>query len=365
MNTLIGKSKDHIDTPALLVDLNVMDQNIERMAGIIIRDAGIQWRPHTKAMKTPALAQRLLDAGAVGITCAKLGEAEVMAEGGIDNILIANQIVGSIKIGRLVAVQEKADVMVAADSVENITELSVAAAAAGVEIRVLIEIDLGMQRAGLQPDGLVADLAKRIADSPGLQFAGLMGWESHACKVTDHVEKKVVITEALNRFTGAAEACNTAGVPCGILSCGGTGTYWISAFHPGITEMQAGGGIYGDVMYRDQFNVQHPCAMTILATVTSRPNPTRLVCDAGRKTMSVDRSEPDPLGLPDVESTMFSAEHGTFNFKSASATPKVSDRIEMTVGYSDLTVVLHNEIIATRNGNVEAIWPLPGRGKLQ
>lgn len=365
MEDLIGKPKAHIDTPALLVDLDILEQNIRRMAKTIIQDAGVNWRPHTKAMKTPTLARMLLDAGATGITCAKLGEAEVMAEGGISDILIANQVVGPIKVRRLVDLRRKADVMVGVDSEAHVVELGAAAAEAGVELRVLIELDLGMGRAGLQPEGPVADLAKRIADSEGLRFSGLMGWESHACRILEDQEKKEVITEALNRFTAAAEACASSGVPCDILSCGGTGTYWIRAFHPGITEIQAGGGIYGDVMYRDQFNVRHPCAMTVLSTVTSRPIPDRLVCDAGRKTMSVDRSEPQPLDLPTVESSMFSAEHGTFTFKSPSETPCIGDRFEMIVGYSDLTVALHDHIIATRNDLVEAVWPLPGRGKLQ
>lgn len=365
MTDLIGKSKDHIDTPALLVDLDVMESNTQRMADTIIHQAGVNWRPHTKAMKSPVLAKRLLSAGAIGITCAKLGEAEVMADGGIDDILIANQIVGPIKIQRLVELRKRADVMVNVDCAENVDALSTAASAAGTTLRVLIEVDLGMRRAGLQPNGPVVDLAKRIASSDGLHFSGLMGWESHACAVTDHAEKKVVITEALNQFTAAAENCRAAGLPCEILSCGGTGTYWISAFHPGITEIEAGGGIYGDVMYRDRFNVQHPCSMTILTTVTSRPNPRRIVCDAGRKTMSVDRADPDPADLPEIESFMFSAEHGTLNLASPSDAPRVGDRIEMIIGYSDLTVVLHDQIIGTRNGIVEAVWPLPGRGKLQ
>jgi D-serine deaminase-like pyridoxal phosphate-dependent protein len=364
MTDLIGKPKDQIDTPALLVDLDLMEQNIERMKNTIIKEAGVNWRPHTKAMKTPVLAKRLLDAGAHGITCAKLGEAEVMAAGGIDNILIANQIVGNIKVRRLVELRKKTEVIVAVDSRRNVDELSAAATEAGVTLGVLIETDLGMGRAGLIPWEPVLELARHIADRPGLHFAGLMGWESHACRIEDQDEKRAVITEALDRFTEAAEKCREAGVPCDILSCGGTGTYQFSSFHPGITEIQAGGGIYGDVMYRDEFRVLHPCALTIIATVTSRPAPNRIVCDAGRKTLSA-RVEPDPVGLPQVESAFFSAEHGTFELKDPSETPLVGDRFEMIVGYSDVTVALHDHIIATRKGVVEEVWPLLGRGKLQ
>ena len=362
---LIGQPKEALDTPALLVDLDVLDRNIERMANTIIREAGVQWRPHTKGMKTPALAHMLLNAGAHGITCAKLGEAEVMAAAGVRDILIANQIVGPQKIARLVNLRRHADVMVAVDSQENVAALDRAALEKGVRIRVLIEVNTGMNRAGLEPGEPTLALARKIAPLKGVQLAGLMTWESHALSIQDIDEKRRVVAEALQRFTETAQICRDASIPMEILSCGGTGTYWISTVQPGITEIQAGGGIFCDIRYRTAFGVHHDYALTVLSTVTSRPAPTRIICDAGKKTMSSDASIPEPIDIPGVEAVRLSAEHGTIPLSEPAKAPRVGDKIEFIVGYSDTTVVLHNELYGIRNGLVETAWTLLGRGRLQ
>ena len=202
-----------LDTPTLVADLDIMERNIERLVGVIVRDAGVQWRPHTKAMKSPAIARKLLAAGASGITCAKLGEAEVMAAAGIDDILIANQIVGPTKIARLVALRQTADVMVAVDAVANIEMLGAAASAAGVEVRVVVEVDVGMGRAGVPPGAAPVDLARVIDDTSGVLFAGLFTWESHALGVTDPDEKRRTVQEALARVESTADQCRDAGIP--------------------------------------------------------------------------------------------------------------------------------------------------------
>lgn len=362
---LIGQPKENLDTPVLLADLDVLESNIERMARIIIQEGGVQWRPHTKGMKTPALAHMLLDAGASGVTCAKLGEAEVMAAAGVRDILIANQIVGRQKTVRLANLRRHADVIVAVDSEANVTELDRAAIEKGVRIRVLIEVDVGMNRAGVLPGQPVLDLARKIAPLKGVKLAGLMTWESHALRVKDPEEKGQVVAEALQQLTASAQLCRYNGMPLDILSCGGTGTYWLSAMQPGITEVQAGGGIYCDIQYRKGFGVEHPYALTILSTVTSRPAPTRIICDAGKKTMSSDSSVPEPIGISGVESIGLSAEHGTIQLAAPSETPRVGDQIEFIVGYSDTTVVLHNELYGIRDGRVETVWSLLGRGRLQ
>ena len=362
---LIGCRKADLDTPALLVDLPTLERNTRKMADTIIRKAGVQWRPHTKGMKTPALAHRLLEAGAIGITCAKLGEAEVMAAGGINDILIANQIVGPRKIARLVNLRKQADVMVCVDNESNVRQLSLAAAEKGVRVRVLIEVDVGMNRAGVAPGGAVLSLARTIAACPGLELSGLMTWEAHTLAIKDPCEKRRIITESLSKLTDSADLCRRSGIRVDILSCGGTGTYWISAFHPGVTEIEAGGGIFGDIRYRTVFGVQHEYALTVLSTVTSRPAPTRIICDAGKKTMSSDSSVPAPIGIPNVTLVSLSAEHGKIELGAPAETPGVGETIEFVAGYSDTTVVLHDELYGIRDGVVEAVWPLPARGRLQ
>ena len=181
---LIGQAREALDTPVLLVDLDVLESNIQRMARTIIQEAGVGWRPHTKGMKTPALAHLLLQAGAIGVTCAKLGEAEVMAAAGIRDILVANQVVGPQKIARLVHLRRHADVIVAVDNLANVEELDCAARDKGVQLRIVIEVDVGMKRAGVQPGEEALALAREIAGRQGLCFSGVMAWEAMALKST-------------------------------------------------------------------------------------------------------------------------------------------------------------------------------------
>jgi D-serine deaminase-like pyridoxal phosphate-dependent protein len=361
---LVGQPVQALDTPAFLINVPVMDRNIARMAETF-RAAGINWRPHTKGLKSPALVERLLAAGATGITCAKTSEAEVMAEAGIRDILIANQVVGAAKIARLLHVRTMADPIVAVDSVANVAELEAAAHAADTTLRVVVEVDTGMHRAGTAPGEPTVELARRVAQSPSLRFVGVMGWEGHATRVGEPGEKERRIAEAVGLLTATADACRAAGLPVEIVSCGGTGTYWVTARLPGVTEVQAGGGILSDVVYREVMGVDHEAAATILTTVTSRPTPTRIICDAGKKTMSSDGAVPQPRLEAPVRSVGLSAEHATIELQNPSDSPHVGDKIEFVVGYTDTTVHLHEELYAVRDGRVEAVWPVLGRGKLR
>lgn len=360
----VGRSKWDLDTPALCVDLDTMDRNMKKMAGLIL-GAGKNWRPHTKGQKIPAIAHKELAAGAFGVTCAKLGEAEVMAGAGIRDILIANQIVGHEKVTRLANLQRHADVMVAIDSRENAREISDAAVEKGVKVRVLVEVNVGLNRAGVEPGDAVVSMSDYAASLPGLRYSGVMGWEAHATTILDEVEKRKVITRDVGRMVESAERCREAGLPASIVSCGGTGTYWITCTIPGVTEIQAGGGIFHDVHYNDHYGVHHEYAMTIMATVVSRPNPNRIIVDAGHKTMNGNQGVPRPLGLDGVERVGLSAEHGTVNLNTPNDSLKVGDKLEFIVGYSDFTTYVHEEMYATRDGKVEQVWPILGRGKLR
>lgn len=364
MGSLVGLPKAAVDTPALIVDLDVMEANIERIAGTC-RAAGVNWRPHSKGTKTPEIVRKELAAGAIGVTCAKLGEAEVMAAAGIRDILIANQIVGQPKVGRLMALLEHADPIVAVDSVENVAELADAAAGTGRRLRVVIEVNVGMNRAGVEPGTPAVTLANEIVRHGGLRFSGLMAWESHAVTIADPAEKERVVSEALSRLTATAAACREAGHAVDIVSCGGTGTFPYCVRQPGVTEVQVGGAIFSDMHYRTHYHVDFPCALTILATVISRPTPARIILDAGRKSMSGDSAMPEPLGLPPVRRLKLSAEHATIELEAPSERPRIGDKIEFIVGYSDTTVHLHEEIIGVRQGRIEAVWRVAARGKIK
>lgn len=358
----VGLPKTALDTPALLVDLDVMEANIARIAATC-REYGVNWRPHIKGQKSLGIIRKELAAGAIGVTCAKLGEAEVMASAGIRDILIANQIVGPIKIRRLIDLLDRADPIVAVDSLENIVSLAEAAASAGRTLQVVIEVDIGMRRAGVSPGASVVELADAIGSRPSLRLRGLSGWESHAVTIADAAEKERAVRAALTLLTSSAEDCRKAGHPIDLLSCGGTGTFPYCVQHPGVSEVQIGGGIFSDMHYRTHYHFDFPCALTLLATVTSRPTPTRIVLDAGRKVMSCDAAMPQPIDLDGVRQLRFSAEHATIELDEPSALPRIGDRLEFIVGYSDTTVHLHDEIVGVRRGRVEAVWPIEARGR--
>jgi D-serine deaminase-like pyridoxal phosphate-dependent protein len=360
---MVGKSTKDLDTPALLVDLDILDQNITTMKRVIIDEAGIQWRPHTKAIKTPAIAHTLLRAGAHGITCAKLSEAEVMASAGIRNILIANQVVGASKLARLAGLCHHADPIVAVDCEEHVKALGLAAQAAGTQMRVVIEVNIAMNRAGVEPGEPVVALAKQVASCGRLRFCGLMAWEGgRIAETRDPEVKRGRIVEAVGKLTSSADRCRAAGLPVEIVSCGGTGTYWITAALPGVTEVQAGGGIFCDMHYRNDYGVQHEYALSILTTVVSRPTPTRIICDAGWKSMAQQPALPAPRDLGEVKSVKLSAEHATIELAASNPAPTVGSRVVFVAGYSDATVFLHDYLYAARRGRVEAIWPILGRG---
>ncbi|MCB1499914.1 MAG: alanine racemase [Bauldia sp.] len=354
---------NELDTPALLVDVDVLEGNVERVVGACRRH-GVNWRPHIKAHKSVDIARKLIAHGAIGITCAKLGEAEVMAAAGIGGIVIANQIVGPIKIGRLVQLLATADPIVCVDDAGNVEALAAAVGAAGRRLGVLIEVDTGMHRAGVEA-ARVPDLARKIAAHPELRFAGLLTWEAHTVTIADPAAKAAAVKAAVSQLTASADACRAIGLDPEIVSCGGTGTFPHSIEQPGITEVQVGGAIFCDKLYRDVYHVDLPFALSLLTTVTSRPTPTRIIVDAGKKAMSGDVALPEPIGLPPVASIRLSAEHTTIELAAPSATPRVGDQLAFVVGYSDTTIHLHEEIVAVRNGAVIDRWPVSARGRIK
>jgi D-serine deaminase-like pyridoxal phosphate-dependent protein len=345
------------------VDLDRLERNIAQMAAHF-KQAGVGWRPHTKGIKVPAIAHMLLAAGAFGVTCAKLGEAEVMAAAGIGDILIANQIVGAQKIARLVNLRPHADVKVAVDNTENVADLGAAAQAKGVVLGVVIEVDTGMQRAGVQPGLATVALARRIDATPGLRFCGLMSWEGHTLTASDAEQKRRGVEQSVGLLVETAELCQKDGLPVEIVSCGGSGTYMITASIPGVTEIQAGGGVFCDMTYQSWGVALEP-ALFIQSTVTSRPAPSRVILDAGFKTLPRGFATPQPLELNHIQSIVFSAEHGIITLDEPDYALKMGDVIDIVVGYSDATVFLHDTLYGVRNGVVETAWAVQGRGKIR
>jgi D-serine deaminase-like pyridoxal phosphate-dependent protein len=361
--TLVGKDLKQLDTPALWIDLDLMENNIAHLAGYMC-SAGVNWRPHTKGIKIPAVANQLIDAGAIGITCAKLSEAETMCAGGIKDILIANQIVGADKIARLVNLRRHADVLVAIDDLQNTLEISQAADNLGVKIRVLIELNIGMNRSGLKPGRETVEFAHFVSEMPGIILSGLMGWEGHVIGIEEPEEKRRQTEFSVRSLVKTAELCRSEGLDIQIVSCGGTSSYQISAHINGVTEIQAGGGIFGDLTYQRRGAVTE-CALFILSTICSHTFPEHAVLDAGRKAMNSEHCFPKLKDIPGASLVQLSAEHAVLELDRETGNRlKVGDKESFIAGYEDLTLCLHDQVYGIRDGKVEVIWDIQGRVKL-
>lgn len=346
------------DTPVLWTDLEKLEKNITWL-GRYFRDAGVHWRPHMKGIKVPRIAHMAIASGAIGVTCAKLSEAEVMAAAGIRDILVANQVVGQKKIDRLVNLRFHSDVKVAVDNLMNIRELGHAASRKGVEIGILVEVDIGMARAGVLPGIQARDLGCRIQETPGLRFLGLFGWEGQTRTLQDLEARRSEIMKSIRLLKETADLCRDAELPVEIVSAGGTGTFYVTAFEEGITEIQAGGAIFGDVASQT-WGVETEPSLYVRTMVSSRPALDRVVIDAGFKAMPGWKNQPQVVDLPGVKSINFFAEHGVLLLDEPNTKIEVGDMLDFVVGYGDITVFLYDELYGIRRGEVEIVWPIWG-----
>ncbi|HKZ53859.1 MAG TPA: DSD1 family PLP-dependent enzyme [Anaerolineales bacterium] len=358
-----GVTKSGIDTPALLIDIEAMENNLERMAEFF-RGSEVRLRPHFKTHKTPIIAHKQMAAGAKGITCQKLGEAEVLVGAGIADILIASQIVGSQKISRLAGLAHHAHLVVAVDQADNVRELSQAVSAAGSSLRVVVEVDVGFERCGVLPGEAAVSLAELVSQSPGLEFAGLMGYEGHAVFMTDRQSREQAVREALARLVRTAELVRQAGLAVDIVSAGATGTYDMVGRFPGVNEIQAGSYVLMDTRYRE-VGVGFRCALTVLATVISLPAPGRAVIDAGKKTVSADFGLPTVISPDGLRLVRLSEEHGILEVDRQAEALRVGDRVELIPSHVCTTVNQNDRFYALRRGHLEGIWPIAARGKSQ
>ena len=355
----VGMLHEEIDTPALLLDLGKLEANLDRMAAFFA-DKPAALRPHTKTHKCPVIAHKQIERGAIGVTCAKLDEAEVMAHAGIQDILIANQIIGKRKIDRLIGLATWTEVMVAVDDARNVADLSAAATSRGVRLRVLVEVNVGMGRCGVEPGDPAVNLARLVSSSPGLTLEGLMGYEGHVVMRPTFEEREEQAKAAMTLLLGAKEQVEAAGLEVGIVSGGGTGTHNISGAYPGVTEIQAGSYATMDVRYRN-CGLPFQNALTCLVTVISVPRPGVAVTDAGMKALTPEFGMPEVVGHEGVSVAKLSEEHGVLDLAEG-ASLRSGDKIELIPGHGCTTINLHNQYYVIRDGVVEAIWPIAARG---
>jgi D-serine deaminase-like pyridoxal phosphate-dependent protein len=352
-----------VDTPALLLDADALEANLARMAAYFSQ-RHCKLRPHFKSHKCTAIARMQIKAGAVGITCAKLGEAEVVADVGIRSILIANQVVGPLKIRRLIELCRRADPMVAVDSPGNVQMLSESAMAAGVSIGMLVEVDVGMGRCGVAPGQAALDLARLVASLPGLRFQGLQGYEGHCVDLRDEAERIEKTRQSLKLLVESRHLIERAGLPVDIVSGGGTGTYTLTGDCDGVDEVQAGSYAAMDWWYGD-IRPEFKQAMSVLATVISRPNACLIIIDVGRKGFGAEWGPPRVKDLPGSAVVSYSSEEHLKIAVPQDSALQVGDRVEIIPSHGCTTSNLYSEFVVHRNGRVRDLWPIEGRGKLQ
>lgn len=362
----IGVHKTELDTPALLIDLDKMEANIRTMADYFTT-VNAELRPHVKTHKTPIIAHKQIAAGAIGVTCAKLGEAEAVIHAGIRDVLIANQIVGAQKIARLINLAKHSEIMVAVDNAQNVQAISEAAAAKDANARMLVEVNVGMNRCGVEPGEPALELAELIRKSPNVDFAGLMGYEGHTVTKRDKAERNAAARDAMQILVDAKHYLEQRGVAVPIMSGGGTGTFNITGSIPEMTEVQAGSYVLMDATYGNVQGIgdHFQRALSVLATVVSRPTPDRIIVDTGLKVLAKEFGIPQPVGVTGVEMTGLSEEHGKMQVSDESVSLSPGDKLEILPTHCCTTVNLHDRYYGIRNGIVESVWEIAARGKAQ
>lgn len=342
-----------IDTPALLVSLDALESNVSQMAGFF-RGKPARLRPHFKNHKVPMLAWKQLEAGAIGITCATLREAEILVRHGVRSILIANEIAGEGKINWFADLSRHADLMVAVDDERAVSDIACIGRKRGARLSVLVDINVGLNRCGVPPGEPARRLA-RSAVEQGLRFRGLMGYEGHLQVLPPGPERDEKVGVVAKSLVDSRTLIESDGIPVEIVSTGGTGTYPVGGVYPGVTEIQAGSYLLMDTLYLKRGST-FTRSLTVLATVVSRPEPNRAVIDCGLKELSAERGLSLVRGMEGVELKALHAEHGLLEIQNSEAKLEIGQRIELRVHYSDATVNLHQRMYGVRNGEVEEVF---------
>jgi D-serine deaminase-like pyridoxal phosphate-dependent protein len=358
MSALAGQPLDVLDSPQLLLDLDVVDANLRRLFDACAARR-VAVRVHFKSLKCTGLARYIAARGGQGFLCAKLNEAEALADAGLTDLFIANQLVGPIKLRRVAELARRARVRVCVDNAENIDDLAGAARDAGVTLGVLVEVDLGMSRCGVEPGAEALALARRIAASPPLRFVGLQGYQGHLVMLPDADERRTKTREGMEQLLATKQLIEQAGLPVEVVTGGGTGNWDHVGFFEGVTEVQPGSFVLMDCAYhavRPEFG----CSLSVRATVISRRRDW-YVLDAGSKAISKDFGTPVIKGRPQERVTRLSEEHT--RVETGNPAVRVGDIREVIPAHCCATMNLHRTLVAVRGGLIEAVWPIESSGR--
>jgi len=359
-----------LETPAVVVDLDVMERNLSRMAEYCQRQ-GIKLRPHTKSHKIPDLAKRQIESGAIGITVAKIGEAQVMLDSGITDILIAYPLVGLGKATRLAELAERADITVSLDSLEAAQAISEQVTARNGKVGILAELDVGFGRCGVANENELLTLAQKISVLPGLEFRGLMFFPGQF--VVGPTARTALLGEVNDLLGRVQEAFEQAGWPLATVSGGSTPTAYDAHHFRGVNEVRPGMYIFND---RNMEGIGvagiEDCALSVIVTVVSNSVAGRAIVDGGSKTFSSDRylaGDGRGFGLvkedPEAELESLSEEHGHLNIRRSVHRYRIGERLTVIPNHACSTVNMHDEIYGVRGERVETVWSVAGRGKVR
>jgi len=357
----VGQRLEDIDTPALVIELDAFERNLRTLAATV-KDRPVRIRPHAKTHKCPEIAKRQLALGAVGVCCQKVSEAEALVEGGINDVLVSNEVVGPAKIARLAELSRRAHIGVCVDHADNVAALE----ASGAKLDVYIEIEVGMGRCGIAPGEPALALAQRIAAARNLRFAGLQAYHGRAQHIRSMADRRAAIDGAARAARVTEELLNKHGIECPIVTGAGSGTYMLEVENGAWNEIQPGSYIFMDVDYgRNEWAAPLPRyehALFILTTVMSRPAADRAIVDAGLKASSVDSGMPAVWQRPGVVFRSASDEHGVLDIASGAQPPALGEKLLLVPGHCDPTVNLYDWYVCVRGGRVEALWPITARG---
>ena len=362
----IGMPLAEVDTPCLLLDLDAFERNLQRL-GDSLEGSRVHVRPHAKSHKCPQIAMRQIAAGAVGVCSQKVSEAEALVAGGVHDVLIANEVVGAAKLKRLAALAREAHVAVCADDAGNVRALDEAAREFGVTLDVLVEVNVGGNRCGVEPGEPALRIAQAIAACRHLRFAGLQAYHGAAQHVRGVEERRAAIASAADKVRVTKTLLKQHGLDCEKVTGAGTGTYLFEAGSTVYDEIQPGSYIFMDADYaRNDWTesgiprFEH--SLFVWASVMSRTTPGRAIVDAGLKASSIDSGMPRVADIQGAEYIKASDEHGVLELKGAKL--ELGDKLKLIPGHCDPTVNLYDYYVCVRGGRVEALWPITARGAL-
>lgn len=361
----IGMPLADVDTPSLILDLDAFERNLDRMDASLAGKK-IKIRPHAKSHKCPEIALRQIKRGAVGVCCQKVSEAAAMIEGGVPDVLVANEVVGAAKLRHLAALAKRAKITVCADDAGNVAALDEAARAGGVTLDVLVEVNVGANRCGIEPGEPATALASAITQRKNLRFAGLQAYQGAAQHLRKVEERRAAIEAACAKVKQTTGLLAKAGIACERVTGAGTGTYLFEAVSGIYHELQAGSYIFMDVDYArndwtESGSPRFEHSLFIWATVMSKPSAHHAVVDAGLKASSVDSGMPKVADAVGAEYLKASDEHGVLGLDAGSRLA-LGDKLKLIPGHCDPTVNLYDNYVCVRGGKVEAIWPITARG---